>query len=250
MRDWWAPDRPHLAAEEQPEDPAPAPADEEPEELDDDPDHPAIREAFDPAERVAFRARLRTYLDGAPAVADAVAAEKAAEAPKDSEDDADEEGQEDDEDAEGEGPEPGGPIRKMATGLNRRARRPGQRPRFAAAGVPHTMKPERRSLVEIIRSTPDHVWWMAYNGSALAAGFWLGWPQWVKDGTAFLVAEHPTLTDTYSLTCYALAAGVLVLDYRARSWFFPTSWLARIPTASLVVGVPLYGVDTPISQLY
>lgn len=240
MRDWWAPDRPPLNDEDQPEDLTPAPGDEESEEPDDG------RE-----ERDGFRARLRKHLEGVPTVADALAAEKAAKAAEDAEDDVDEEeDQEDDVDEEEDGPEPGGPVRKMATGLKRRARRPGRRPRFAAAGVPHTMKAERRSLVEIIRSTPDHVWWLAYNGSALAAGFWLGWPQWVKDGTAFLATEHPSLTDAYSFTCYALAAGVFVLDYRARGWLFPVSWLARIPTASLVVGVPLHGVDTPISQLF
>ncbi|MFC8332773.1 hypothetical protein [Streptomyces olivaceus] len=207
--------------------------------------------AFEKSDREEADRKAIAEREAAKASKDGEEAEAAGAVEEDQEDDEDAEGnQEDDEDAEGDGPQEGGPVRKMATGLARRARRPGQRPRFAAAGVPHTMKAERRSLVEIIRSTPDHVWWMAYNGSALAAGFWLGWPQWVKDGTAFLAAEHPTLTDTYSFTCYALAAGVFVLDYRARGWLFPVSWLARIPTASLVVGVPLHGVDTPISQLF
>ncbi|AIV35577.1 hypothetical protein [Streptomyces sp. CCM_MD2014] len=246
LPDWWAPERPDVTAEDKPAEPAPAPSDEDAE----DQEEPALPQT--PAtpssspDRADFQTRMREWLESKrePARPGDTGPDDD-HAPDDDEDTG-----EDDGDTAGDGPEPGGPVRKMATGLKRRARRPGRRPRFAAAGVPHTMKPERRSLVEIIRSTPDQVWWMAYNGSALAAGFWLGWPQWVKDGTAFLAAEHPTLTDTYSLTCYALAAGVLVLDYRARGWLFPVSWLARIPTASLVVGVPLYGVDTPISQLY
>jgi hypothetical protein len=109
---------------------------------------------------------------------------------------------------------------------------------------------ERRSLVEVVRSTPAHVVWGIYSGSALAAGFWLGWPQWVADGVRYLEAEHPTFTDAYSLTCYGLAAGVFVLDYRARGWFLPLAWAARVPTASLVVGIPLAGDPTPISQMF
>jgi hypothetical protein len=109
---------------------------------------------------------------------------------------------------------------------------------------------ERRSLVEVIRNTPPEIQWMAYSGSALGVGFYLGWPQWVSDGTEYLVTHHPTLTDAYSITCYVLAAGVLLVDYRARGAFPALAWLARIPTASLVVGVPLYGVSTPISQMF
>ncbi|MET9819595.1 hypothetical protein [Streptomyces sp. NPDC006355] len=245
LPDWWAPTRPSLADEEEPEPSASAPADDEPEDQE-EPARPETPAPSSSPDRADYQTRMREWLES----------KREPSRPGDTgpddgqepEDDGDT-GEEDDEDTEGDGPQPGGPVRKVASGLKRRARRPRRRPRFAAPGIPHTMKPERRSLVEIIRSTPDHVRWMTYNGSALAAGFWLGWPQWVKDGTAYVAAEH-TLTDTYSFTCYALAAGVFFLDYRARGWLLPVAWVCRIPTVSLVVGVPLHGVDIPISQLY
>ncbi|MFE3555104.1 hypothetical protein ACFXKW_09595 [Streptomyces sp. NPDC059193] len=126
-----------------------------------------------------------------------------------------------------------------------------RRPRFAAPGgdqISRTAR-ERRSLIEVIRSTPPYVIWLLYSGSALGVGFWRGGPQWVRKGVAFLVKEHPTLTDAYSLTCYGIAAAVLLLDYRARKWILPLAWAARIPSACLVAGVAMYSDPTPISQM-
>ncbi|MCC9686909.1 hypothetical protein [Streptomyces sp. MNU103] len=210
--------------------------------------------------RPALRKRARSWVDN---VLDRSSGDTAedAEDDEDQEDDEEEPGEEDTGDTSGDtpaqgapakgGPTPGGPVAKTS-GKPRKARRTRRRPRFVARGIPFTAKPdqERRSLVEVIRSTPPHVQWLAYNGSALGAGWWLGWPQWVKCGAAFLATEHPTLTDAYSLTCYALVAGVVFLDYRARGWVLPVAWLFRIPTVSVVVGVPLHGVSTPISQLF
>lgn len=251
LPDWWAKDRPPLADEEEPA------GQEEPDVPAADEDQEQPEPGEEPSSRPGLRARVRTWVE---AVEERTGHRQAPEdTPEDTGDTADDEAGDDEEDAgdTGEGgPKEGGPVSKTTGALRwpsrpQKAPRPRHRPRFAAAGIPHTMKPakERKSLLEIIRSTPDHVRWMVYNGSALGAGFWLGWPQWVKDGTAYLAAEH-TLTDTYSLTCYALAAGVLFLDYRARGWVLPVAWLFRIPTVSLAVGVPLHGVSTPISQLF
>ncbi|MFB7496050.1 hypothetical protein ACFC09_15385 [Streptomyces sp. NPDC056161] len=234
LPDWWRTDRrPDLSAEE-PAAQELAEDDEEPDELEEEPAATAAP-ASSPA-RADYRTRMREWLEPKRVPA---------------EDDEEAGGTEDTGDTEGDGPKEGGPVRKTAARL-RWAPRPRRRPRFAAAGVPHTMEAakERRSLVEVVRSTPDHVVWMLYSGSALGVGFYLGWPQWVADGVDFLVAEHPSLTDTYSFSCYGLAAGALCLDYRARSWIFPVAWACRIPTASLVVGIPLSGDPTPISQMF
>lgn len=124
--------------------------------------------------------------------------------------------------------------------------RPPRRPRFDAPGL--RAPAEHRSLLEVIRSTPDYVVWLLYSGSALAAGFWLGWPQWFRDAVDYLVTEHPTLTDPYAFQCYAVAAAVLVVDWRTRSWVLPLAWMARIPSASLVIGAAMNGDPTPISD--
>ncbi|QPL14127.1 hypothetical protein QEH48_gp098 [Streptomyces phage TurkishDelight] len=258
------------------EDAAPAAQEEDtPEEPEDGEDEEAADPAKEDAspERPGLRDRVRTWVESVeertgrrPAAEDTPREDsgdaEAGDEPEDDEDaDAGEEPEDDEDTGEGDtgdtgdtgkgtGPKPGGPVRKTSPGRVK-ARRPRSRPRFSAPGIPHTMKAdkERRSLVEVIRSTPDHVRWMTYSGSALAGGFYLGWPQWVRDGAAFLATEHPSLTDAYSFTCYGLAAGVLVLDYRARGWALPFAWAARVPTASLVVGVLMYGDPTPISQL-
>lgn len=129
---------------------------------------------------------------------------------------------------------------------------PRRRPAFAAPGIPYTLKPkaERRALLEVIQSTPAHVKWLTYNGSAFGVGLYLGWPQWVRDAVAFLVVEHPTLQDSYAMTCYGLAACVLAVDWRARRWPLLLAWAVRIPSSSLVIGVPMYGDPTPLAQLF
>lgn len=259
VTDWWAQDRPHLAVVKEPEDQAEEP--DAPAAEDQEQPEPEPGEETTSSSRPGLRARVRSWVE---AVEERTGHRQE---PGDTPDDAGDTGDTGDDEAgdaeenagdtaEG-GPKEGGPVSKTTGALRwpsrpRKAPRPRHRPRFAAAGIPHTMKPakERKSLLEIIRCTPDHVRWMVYNGSALGAGFYLGWPQWVKEGTAFLAAEHPTLTDTYSLTCYALAGGVVFLDYRSHRWVLPAAWLFRIPTVSLAVGVPLHGVSTPISQLF
>lgn len=162
--------------------------------------------------------------------------------------DAEDTGEEDRE----EDPEDTAPASKIPPMLSRwrRAPRLRRRPAFVAPGIPYADGRDRRSLAEVIRSTPPHIRWLAYSGSALAVGWKAGWPQWVRDSVAYLATHEPSWTTSYCLTCYALAAGVLVLDYRARRWPLPLAWAARIPSASLVVGVLLYGDPTPISQTF
>ncbi|MBP5906830.1 hypothetical protein F3K40_15335 [Streptomyces sp. LBUM 1478] len=256
LPDWWSPVRSDLPTEDQADQAAPE-GPEGPESGDaDEGEAPEPVKGDASSGRPGLRDRVRTWVE---AVEERAGLRPAAEE-DDGDDGDDEEGagdtDEDDGDAEedageGDGPKDTGPVRKTGS-VKRRAPRPRHRPRFAVPGVPHTMKgpQERRSLVEVIRSTPDHVRWGIYNGSALAAGFWLGWPQWVTDGVAFLVVEHPTLTDAYSVTCYALAGAVLYMDGHVRTWRLLVAWTARVLTASLVVGVLMYGDPTPISQKF
>lgn len=133
-----------------------------------------------------------------------------------------------------------------------RARKPRRRPRFVAPGLPFTTDkaPDRRSLLQVARNLPPHSIWLLYTGSALATGFFFGIPQWVHASVGVLVTDHPTLTDAYSWQCWGLAAAVLFLDRRSRVWALPLSWAARTISASTVVGFLLYGVSTPISQLF
>jgi hypothetical protein len=70
-----------------------------------------------------------------------------------------------------------------------------------------------------------------------------------RDSAAFLAAQ-PTATSLECWSYYIAAAVVIGLDRRTRRWDPPLAWAARIPAASLVVGAALYGVQTPISELY
>lgn len=252
LPDWWAPHRPDLAAEEKPAEQA-AP-EEEPDvpaaAEDQEQPEPSTGEETTPAGRPGLRDRVRTWVESVeertghrPTPGDAGDTEAG-----------DKEPGEDTGDAAGDGPKDAGPVRKVPHLLRRSSRprkapRPRRRPRFAAPGIPHTMRQDRRSLVEIIRNTPDHVRWMTYSGSALATGFWLGWPQWVMDGTAYLATER-TPTDGYSLTCYGLAGGVFLLDAASRQQRLPLAWSVRVASSSLVAGVLMYGDPTPISQMF
>jgi hypothetical protein len=91
--------------------------------------------------------------------------------------------------------------------------------------------------------------WVTYNGTALAAGWWLGLPRDARDSVIFLAAQ-PTATSVECWSYYIAAAAVIGLDRATRRWVLPLAWLCRIPAASLVLGAALYGVQTPISELY
>ncbi|MGF0163100.1 hypothetical protein ACQRET_03525 [Streptomyces koyangensis] len=122
----------------------------------------------------------------------------------------------------------------------------GRRPKFDAPGL---HREDRRSVLDIIRSTPRHVWWLLYSGSAAAVGWHFGWPQWVSDGLRYLETTQASWTTAYCLTCYVLAAGVLAADVATRTWFYPLAWAVRVLSASLVLGFLLWGDPTPISDL-
>ncbi|MGV2914589.1 hypothetical protein [Streptomyces alfalfae] len=233
-------------------------------EPDEDQEEPELTQEDTTSERPGLRDRVRTWVE---AVEERTGHRPAPEQPGEDTKEAEDAGEEDTGDtAENGGPGPGAPVSKKpparwAGGRFGRAQKPRHWHRLTGARLPTPMKgaQERRSLVEVIRNTPDHVRWMWFSGSALCAGFYLGWPQWVADGVNFLVTNHPTLTDTYSVSCYGLAVAVFVLDARASAltdvrrgrWLvLPIAWLARIPTVSLVVGVPLSGNTTPISQMF
>lgn len=237
LPDWRLPDKPELTIPDEHNEPARPEQEREPEDE-------AVQEDT-VSDRPRLRDRVRTWV--ASAANDAGDAGAGAtpgdEAPGPGEE------------FEEHGDEPDAPSwRRRAKALRKtghqRPRRVG-RPPFAASGIARVFRPapDRRSLIEAIRSTPPQVVWLLYSGSALGVGFWRGWPQWVRDGVAFLVREHPTLNDFYSWTCYGIAAGVLLLDYRARKWIWPLAWAARIPSACLVAGVAMYGDPTPISQM-
>ncbi|WP_371793858.1 hypothetical protein OIE91_11370 [Streptomyces albidoflavus] len=121
----------------------------------------------------------------------------------------------------------------------------GRRPKFDAPGLHQ----DRRSVLDIIRSTPRHVWWLLYSGSAAAAGWHLGWPQWVSDALLRLETTQASWTTVDCITSYALAACVFAIDSATRKWFYPLAWATRVPTASLVLGFLLWGDPTPISDL-
>ncbi|MFD7919490.1 hypothetical protein ACFV3R_09725 [Streptomyces sp. NPDC059740] len=241
LPDWRLPDKPELTIPDEADEPA------EPEhEQEREPEDDVVQE--DPvAGRPRLRDRVRTWVGNA---ANDAGEAGAGETPGD-------EAPEPGEESEENGDEPAAPSRRRrAEALKKTAQqrhRPWRagRPPFAAPGIAQIIRPapDRRSLIEAIRSTPPQVTWLLYSGSALGVGFWRGWPQWVRDGVAFLVREHPTLNDFYSWTCYGIAAGVLLLDYRARKWIWPLAWAARIPSACLVAGVAMYGDPTPISQM-
>ncbi|WP_413808160.1 hypothetical protein [Streptomyces sp. OE57] len=262
LPDWWSPHKPDLSVEEPAEEPEDVGEDDQ-EEPEEDSGRPGVR------------GRVSTWKDAVtsrrrPAADAGDRGDTEDDVPGDAEDagDAGEDDEEDGGDTAGDrGPRPGGPVSKRPPaprGKGRpagRAQKPSHWHRLSGARLPVPMRgaEERRSLVDVVRSTPGHVKWMLFSGSALGAGFYLGWPQWVRDGAEFLVTEHPSLTDTYSFTCYGLAVGVFVLDSRAsglldrrrgRWLLLPIAWLARIPSVSLVVGVCMHGDPTPISQMF
>ncbi|MFI5986777.1 hypothetical protein ACIBEA_38690 [Streptomyces sp. NPDC051555] len=229
LPDWRLPDKPQLTAHDEQD----LQAEEDP--ADEEPEQPVL----------GLRDRVRAWARTNAPNSAATHRPETAEAQEDSSSDGEE--REDEQDTS-RNPRSGSGPRRARAGRSQNWTR---RPRFAAPGVDQIIRPERerRSLIEVIRATPAYVIWLLYSGSALGVGFWRGGPQWVREGVAFLVKEHPTLTDTYSLTCYGIAAAVLLLDYRARKWILPLAWAARIPTACLVAGVAMYGDPTPISQM-
>lgn len=83
--------------------------------------------------------------------------------------------------------------------------------------------------------------WLLYNGTALAAGFALGVPQFFTAEVAYLDATYDSWTDFYVCVWYGVAVGIWAFDYRTRNWLPPFALACRIPLVSMVVGALLYG---------
>jgi len=83
--------------------------------------------------------------------------------------------------------------------------------------------------------------WLAYNASALAGGWYLGLPQWVTAQTAYLVSVHHTWADPMYVPWGIAVIVLMQLDCQTRIWWPPLALVTRVPMASLVAGVLLYG---------
>ncbi|WP_030672344.1 hypothetical protein [Streptomyces sp. NRRL B-1347] len=101
----------------------------------------------------------------------------------------------------------------------------------------------RQSLIDWWQGLDRRTCWFLYNGTAITAGFALGVPQWFTAETAYLAATSDSWTDPGAFAGYVITLGVWMWDYRTRGWIPPFALPARIPLASLLVGVPLYGTD-------
>lgn len=240
---WFEKDRPHLTAEEPPaddEDDDPAPVEEE--ELDEDEDG---EDEEQPGEEDTTRDLFKRLFGSNKEAHERAAAlearaqerarkEKAEQADEDEDQEDEEDAGEEDEEEDGDDAPAAGEKGKKAP-TPRPARR---RPPFAAPAVPTVSK---ASVLQRVQNIKPHTRWAAYNGTALAAGFWREFPQFFTDATAYMVETQDSATTAYCLSSYTIAVAIFVLDRAARGWWLPFAWLARIPSASLVVGVLLYG---------
>ncbi|WP_284576728.1 hypothetical protein [Streptomyces sp. 2P-4] len=105
----------------------------------------------------------------------------------------------------------------------------------------YAKKVEKQSLVDWWNGRDRRTAWLLYNGTALAAGFSIGVPQFFTAEVAYLAATYDSWTDFYVCVWYGVAAGIWVWDHRSRTWFPPFALAARIPLISMVVGSLLYG---------
>ncbi|MFB8347970.1 hypothetical protein [Streptomyces niveus] len=153
-------------------------------------------------------------------------------------DELDDEDNEEADDESGQGPDKVPAKIRGSWSLRGNGKRAYARPRYS--------KPvEKKSLVEWWTGRDLASRWLLYNGSALAAGFALGVPQFFTAEVAYLVATYDSWTAFYVAIWYGVAAGVWVWDYRSRTWFPPFALAARIPLISMIVGSLLYGTTSP-----
>ncbi|MDX2922474.1 hypothetical protein [Streptomyces sp. NE06-03C] len=99
----------------------------------------------------------------------------------------------------------------------------------------------KQSLVEAFTGLSPKTKHLLYNGTALGAGLYVGVPQFFTAEVAYLAATYDSWTDFYVVVWYGVAVGILVLDFRTRSWFPLIAWAARIPLVSMIVGALYYG---------
>ncbi|KUN37729.1 hypothetical protein AQJ30_15710 [Streptomyces longwoodensis] len=131
------------------------------------------------------------------------------------------------------------PHRKWATRLRRPDREP-TRPRFATA-TPF-VRPEKRSLAELVGAIPPHKKWALYAGSGLAAGWFFGIPQFFTDVTASVAQHEGTWRNSPDVYFWAVAAAVAVgLDRATRRSWFLIAWATRGLTVCIAIGALLYG---------
>jgi hypothetical protein len=104
-----------------------------------------------------------------------------------------------------------------------------------------TRTQSKSSLAEWWTGRSPRSRWLLYNGTALAAGFALGVPQWFTAETAYLDATYDSWTEFYVCVWYGVAVAIWMFDHKSRRWFPPFALVARIPLISMVVGVLLHG---------
>lgn len=141
------------------------------------------------------------------------------------------------------GPERAVKPKKPKAKATRKARR---RPKRHAPDAPRSawdnQAPDpRQSLLDAWAAVPYRLKWLYCHLAAAAAGWQLGLVTWATHTAAWYAAGHWTSGSAWVL--YVLA-GLLAALYRiASKWAWPVRLLASIPTASVVVGLLLYGTD-------
>ncbi|MFZ4266563.1 hypothetical protein [Streptomyces arboris] len=123
---------------------------------------------------------------------------------------------------------------RLRWGLRGNGTKEYDRPRYA-------QKAEKQSLVDWWNGRDRKSRWLLYNGTALAAGFGLGIPQFFTEEAAYLDATYDSWTAFYVCVWYGIALGIWMWDYRSRTWFPPFALAARVPLISMIVGSLLYG---------
>ncbi|MFJ3545431.1 hypothetical protein ACIPQH_25085 [Streptomyces rubiginosohelvolus] len=123
---------------------------------------------------------------------------------------------------------------RLRWGLRGNGTKEYDRPRYA-------QKAEKQSLVDWWNGRDRKSRWLLYNGTALAAGFGLGIPQFFTEEVAYLDATYDSWTAFYVCVWYGIGLGIWMWDYRSRTWFPPFALAARVPLISMIVGSLLYG---------
>jgi hypothetical protein len=145
----------------------------------------------------------------------------------------------DEDDQDGEDDEGGKPRRRFG-------RRSGARRIYARPTYLDSRPSPKQSALQWWLGLSAPARWGLYNGTAAAAGFALHVVQFFHAETAYLVAQHHSWTNPYVCIWYGVAAGLWVFDYKTRAFWPLFALAARIPLASAVVGVLLYGsTDLP-----
>jgi hypothetical protein len=139
----------------------------------------------------------------------------------------------DDEDDPGEDDEA---VQKAPTGPR------WSRPAFVR---PPGLPEKRHNLFTWWREIEPYQKWLAFNGTALAGGIWIGGFSYGFAGAEFVETHDPL--DINVLATYGLGGLVLLLDYRIRNWFPPAAWAARGISASVVLGAIWH--STPLADL-